>query len=66
MKLIITHNIKRLGINNNTVNTKVSTDGQTRGRLKRIELVGFGNLVSLTFFQSSILLFVTFDIMLEM
>ena len=41
-------------------------DGQNGRRLKRIELVGFGNIVRLTFFQSSILLFVTFDIMLEM
>ena len=48
---------------NNKENTKVRTDGPTWGRLKRIKIVGFWNLVRLTSFQSSLLLLKTFDIM---
>ena len=48
---------------NNKENTKVRTDGPTWGRLKRIKIVGFWNLVRLTYFQSSLLLLETFDIM---
>ena len=48
---------------NNKENTKVRTDGPTWGRLKRIKIVGFWNLVRLTYFQSSLLLLKTFDIM---
>ena len=40
--------------------TKRGTNGQTPGRLKQILIVGFRKLVSLTVFQSSFLLFVTF------
>ena len=40
--------------------TKRGTNGQTPGRLKHILIVGFRKLVSLTVFQSSFLLFVTF------
>ena len=35
---------------NNKENTKVRTDGPTWGRLKRIKIVGFWNLVRLTYF----------------
>ena len=46
-----------------TTNTNGGTDGHILRRLKRTAIVVFENFLrSLTFFQSSFLLFVTFDI----
>ena len=55
--------LKKKGINNTTI-TKEGKDRQTWRRLKRIAIVVFSKLVSLTVFQSAFLLFVTFHIML--
>ena len=46
-------------------NAKVSTDGQTGRRLKRIAILFLEIFVSLTVFQSSFLSFLTFDKMVR-